>query len=74
MAYSVAQRVISKKTAFTIIVMISAENQSCCITLPSFVSGIFLPDMKEHLTSNEAEVFGEVKLLHESYPGIHVQK
>lgn len=46
MAYSVAQRVISKKTAFTIIVMISAENQSCCITLPSFVSGIFLPDMK----------------------------
>ena len=49
MAYSVAQRVISKKTAFTIIVMISAENQSCCITLHSFASGIFLPDMKKNI-------------------------
>lgn len=50
MAYSVAQHVISKKTAFTIIVMISAENQSCCITLPSSVSGIFLPDMKKNIS------------------------
>ena len=29
--------------------MISAENQSCCITLPSSVSGIFLLDMKKLL-------------------------
>ena len=35
---------------------------------------IFAGYEKEHLTSNEAEVFGEVKLLHESYPGIHIQK
>ena len=38
------------------------------------IRNIFTGYEKEHLTSNEAEVFGEVKLLHESYPDIHIQK
>ena len=75
MAYSVAQRVISKKDSIYDYCDDLSRKSKLLYNASLFrIRNIFTGYEKEHLTSNEAEVFGEVKLLHESYPGIHVQK
>ena len=75
MAYSVAQRVISKKDSIYDYCDDLSRKSKLLYNASLFrIRNIFTGYEKEHLTSNEAEVFGEVKLLHESYPGIHIQK
>lgn len=75
MAYSVAQRVISKKDSIYDYCDDLSRKSKLLYNASLFrIRNIFTGYEKEHLTSNEAEVFGEVKLLHESYPDIHIQK
>lgn len=75
MAYSVVQRVISKKDSIYDYCDGLSRKSKLLYNASLFrIRNIFTGYEKEHLTSNEAEVFAEVKLLHESYPGIHVQK
>ena len=75
MAYSVAQRVISKKDSIYDYCDDLSRKSKLLYNASLFrIRNIFTGYEKEHLTSNEAKVFGEVKLLHESYPGIHIQK
>lgn len=69
MAYSVAQRVISKKDSIYDYCDDLSRKSKLLYNASLFrIRNIFTGYEKEHLTSNEAEVFGEVKLLHESYP------
>ena len=73
MAYSVAQRVISKKDSIYDYCDDLSRKSKLLYNASLFrIRNIFTGYEKEHLTSNEAEVFGEVKLLHESYPDIHI--
>ena len=75
MAYSVAQRVISKKDSIYDYCDDLSRKSKLLYNASLFrIRNIFTGYEKEHLTSNEAGVFEEVKLLHESYPGIHIQK
>ena len=75
MAYSVAQRVISKKDSIYDYCDDLSRKSKLLYNASLFrIRNIFTGYEKEHRTDNEEDVFCEVHALQDVYPQIHVRK